>query len=1378
MSVSLLWLDSETTGLKHYLHDIIQLAAIPVINGINQKPFNEFCQPLKYEVIEPEALAIHGITIEQLKTFQESDIMLKNFISYLKAFNTKFMLAGYNVSFDQKFLHSMFSKHNLTEEYKKLFLVNTHDTMFRAKPLKTQGKIRSLKLTSVAEFLGVKLNDAHNALYDIQATIEVDKKLSEMMGEHKIEEEDSILIPSFNVPEVPALHIHSEYSIYDSATTSDSWFKWASKNNISGIAFPDHIYATSLYGAINPPKAKDGSLKYPNVTQIPAISIWIKDEEKLFTLNAWAISNQGYNNLVKLTSLGWNTPTLIDKEISAGSLTLDQLKLYTDGIIFGSADDLGIISYLLDISDSLEDLEIKLSNININIPNLVLEYIPLDIQRFFDKNTGFTAYSKSKAVSIQNRSKAINVAINYLVNNSQYKAIISSSAHFINKEDKVVQDCKMKNSFSDERYFWESRNQFPANEQFAILKNHIKDFTLEQWNECKEVAEDIVEKAKAIKIKHNYHLPKFNIPKNIQEKTEDYNKQLYLLTLEKIKEHGRWSNDPVYVERFKKEIDVIKNNKIMNFLPYFLIYEDISSHARSVGILQGLARGSAGGSLLSYYLKITHIDPIKNDLPFERFLSHARINALSFPDIDSDFENRGKILKYLKEKYNLGFAQIGTFQKMKIKSAIKHAMFAIHSRSGTDRDIKDICDLIPDSPQGLDEQKFVYGYVDSEGIEHEGVIHTTPELKNFFTQYPDCEELVNKLLGLPASVGRHPSAFVIASIDLTDGRAPTFITDDAEVGKIQVVQFDGPMCEKSGLVKADILGVTTIQTISNCIKLVKQTYNIDLLEEDDQGLAYIYRLPEDQEVFQDFYEKRTDSAFQFNTDLVKTFLPDFKPESISDLSALTALVRPGALDVEFSPNVSATQQYINVRNKKYKATYIHPELEPILKETYGVVAYQETLMKILVDIVGYSLEESDQIRSAIAKKKRDVMTSAFERVRTATAKRGYTPEQSQAICDTLTAYSNYSFNRSHSKSYATLGYITMWLKNKYPLQWWASELNLSSEDKLRKYMPVISDIIKPPSLGAPSTEWQIINDSIVAPLTSVKQMAPKTVQVLVDNGPTYESFYEFLQLNTGKEFHIGKFVSCLSARALDSFLNPDLPYIDARKELIATFMKHRKLDLHLITNKSARNIARSRQKKKKVYDVFLDETDPFKLFIYESEASKIFAKSLLDDKDICRTLEEAIPALKRSKNKELPYSMGEDQNVKVSKNDYYNKNLYKKRELPLVRSVLTINDLLEKDSDRKTEHYHGIFLFKGSTCSGGISKKTGREWKKMEVNLSDGFRPITATIWDRDKALKWPINTPVIVTGRIQYDWKGMPSISLNDIEKVFDLYKGRELDD
>jgi DNA polymerase-3 subunit alpha len=1019
-----LYLDTETTGLAPAVNDVIQVACVPVIDGVTHRSFNEFCQPLNWKSIDQAAIQIHGITEDRMKTFQHPSELLKKLTEYLSSFGVKFILAGYNTNFDKSMMGAMFAKNGRSKDYSRFFLNETRDAYARAKAIKDKLKSQKLKLANLAEEFGIQIN-AHDALSDIFATIEVDRRLSELIGDEFEEVAIRNNVLPLNLPELPQLHLHSEFSNTDSVISVEDWVSWAVSKGIKGLAFPDHNWAASLYKAINPKlvvdkvnKTHKTAISESDFTIVPAISLNVTAVDlgldQPFRLNAWATSNAGYSNLLKLASLGWDS-SIDDADVPLAVVDLKEVEKHKDGVTFGTGCEGGVLGSYLRLGEDSGKPEDIVDEIRRRLDSLVLELLPFDVTKYFDKGLGFRNYPKTQSVPDGNLTKAINnLAIN-LAKQLNIPIIVSTAAHFIDPDDKVLQDVVSKSSFKDKRFFYDSRHQRSLDECAAILKRHLGDhFSLDLIASARVTAESIVESAKTIKVKYDYHLPKIPIPEAVAAKTTDYDKQLYLLLMSKIKKHGRWSDDPVYVQRFKKELDVIWKNSKLNFIPYFLMYEDICSYARSQGILQNLARGSAGGCLISYYLKIIHIDPIRENLPFERFLSHARINANSFADIDCDFGQRSPILKYLADKYQAGFAQIGTFQRFKTKNAIKDAMYAIFGRNRADKEIMDVCDTIPDSPQGLDEEKFLYGYIDSEGVPHKGQLDQNDVLKTFFAQYPEIEHITRRLIGLPKGMGRHASAFVISTLDLSSDRVPTMLFDDPDIGKVAVTQFEAPMIEKSGLVKADILGLTTIKTLESVVGLIKTRTGTDLLEEDDDGVQLLYRLPEDKNVYEDFYRRKTDSSFQFNTDLIKGYIQKFAPIKRQDLSDLTALCRPGALDVEFIPGVSATQFYIDVRNGVREPEYIHEDLAEILAETNGVVVYQEQLMAILVRFCGYSLEESDQIRSAIAKKKRDVMLKAFDRIRSETQKLGWTLEQANRLCDVVTAYSNYSFNRSHS----------------------------------------------------------------------------------------------------------------------------------------------------------------------------------------------------------------------------------------------------------------------------------------------------------------------------------------------------------------------------
>jgi DNA polymerase-3 subunit alpha len=1332
-----LYLDTETTGLTVNVNDVIQVACIPVIDGVMGRSFNEFCQPLNWNAIDPNATRVHGITESMMRTFQSQTELLDKLGEYLSSFGVKFILAGYNTNFDKSMMGAMFARNGRSKDYSKYFLNETRDVYSRAKAVKDKLKSPKLKLVNLAEEFGIEIK-AHDALSDINATISVDRKLSELIGEDFEEVSIKDTLVDLAIPELPQLHLHSEFSNTDSVVSVEDWVVWAISKGIKGLAFPDHNWAASMYKAANPKLVADKinkthklNVSESDFTIVPAVSLNVTAKDlginTPFRLNAWATSNTGYSNLLKLASMGWDS-AIDDAEVTMAVVDLKDLENHTDGVTFGTACERGLLGAILLDENVKQPADIALQ-VRQRLDSLLLEILPIDVTKYFDKGIGFRNYPKTVQMPDGNLTKRINQLAMELADSSDFEFIVSTAAHFIDPDDKVLQDVVSKSSFKDKRFFYDSRHQRNVNESYAVLKRHIgESFSLAKLEAARSTAERIVESARSIKIKYEYHLPKISIPDSIKTKTEDYDKQLYLLLMAKVKEHGRWSDDPEYVARFKKELDVIWKNSKLNFLPYFLMYEDICAYARSQGVLQNLARGSAGGCLISYYLKIIHIDPIKEKLPFERFLSHARINAGSFPDIDLDLGQRSPVLRYLADKYKAGFAQIGTFQRFKTKNAIKDAMFAVFGRNRADKEIMDVCDTIPDSPQGLEEEKFLYGYTDSEDVVHKGQLEQNEVLQTFFAQYPEIEHITRRLIGLPKGMGRHASAFVISTLNLSSDRVPTMLFDDPEIGRVAVTQFEAPMVEKLGLVKADVLGLTTVKTLESVVSLIKDRTGTDLLEEDDKGVQLLYRLPEDNKVYEDFYRRRTDSSFQFNTDLIKGYIQKFAPIKRQDLSDLTALCRPGALDMEVVPGVSATQFYIDVRNGTREPEYVHEDLADILAETNGVVVYQEQLMAILVQFCGYSLEDSDQIRSAIAKKKRDVMLKTFEQVRKETTKIGWNPDQSDKLCDILTAYANYGFNRSHSRAYGELGYITMYLKHHYPLEWWTAELNNSEENKIRHYVGILGDKITPPSLKSPADRFTIVGDRIAAPLSTVKGLGPSSIKAVIARGP-YSSAEDFINKMSGA-VNSSHFNALLKAGVFDELapLNVSIP--DARREFVKAF----------------KTIKKIKGTKGDVHDF-----SPLGMFLGQRDTYKCFNKALIADPLIRQEISSIWPAMRETRMRDIPMAFGTSPTV------------------PVIASVSVAARMIEsQESSESTDKIKVamIGLFQSSSHRSGISKR-GKPWSKIDVVLSDGLMTIECTQWEQRRALRYPANSLVYVMGVLKRGWKGSPSLEILEIDRV-----------
>jgi DNA polymerase III alpha subunit len=429
------------------------------------------------------------------------------------------------------------------------------------------------------------------------------------------------------------------------------------------------------------------------------------------------------------------------------------------------------------------------------------------------------------------------------------------------------------------------------------------------------------------------------------------------------------------------------------------------------------------------------------------------------------------------------------------------------------------------------------------------------------------------------------------------------------------------------------------------------------------------------------------------------------------------------LDAKFR-GTTATQYYVDVRNGIREIEYVHPDMEPILKETNGIFVFQEDVFKFLVNIADYSWEESDTVRSAIAKKKREVILKTFDRIREATAKRGWTSEQSEEICNQVEAFSRYSFNKSHSKCYGDLGYITVYLKHYYPLEWWTAVLNnIDDEDRIRKYVSVLGGMIKPPSLKKPAKTFTIQDECIRAPLSVLRGIGPATVDELVTKGP-FANFDEFLAKINHSRLNVGHFTSLIKSRSADCFMDKTLDYMDARKNLMLDYMTKRK---------------------SKPIDPAIIDASYFDIYLMEKEANFCFNKSLLDDDTIMHQLIEKWPALQRTGKKGIPLMMG---------------------DTPILNSCRVAEGLVNKEYK---DEVGLILLFESSSYAGGISKKSGKPWHKVSVMLSDGYNTIECLLWDQKKAFGWDKNTVVYVKGKLQRGWKDSIQLTVSEMEKIHD---------
>ncbi len=480
--------------------------------------------------------------------------------------------------------------------------------------------------------------------------------------------------------------------------------------------------------------------------------------------------------------------------------------------------------------------------------------------------------------------------------------------------------------------------------------------------------------------------------------------------------HGvRRMPDHAYQSRLEYEICIIKQ---MKYSGYFLIVWDFIKYARDHSIPVGPGRGSATGSLVAYAMEITNIDPLQNALLFERFLNPERI---SMPDIDVDFcmNRRGEVIDYVTRKYGREqVAQIITFNTMAAKAAIKDCGRALDMPYG---DVDRIAKLVPATL----------------GMTLDKALEEVSDLRKVYDNDQTIRELIDtakKLEGLVRGSGVHASAVVIAPRPLTE-LVPVAKTKNDEI----VTAYDMKSVEKMGLLKMDFLGLTTLTVISDCVKLIKQTRG-EKLEIEMVPL-------DDPETFRRvFHTALTSGIFQFESGGMRDILRRYKPDSVDDLTALNALYRPGPMDM--------IDDFIERKWGRKKVEFLLPELEEILKDSFGVIVYQEQVMRIANVLASYSLGEADLLRRAMGKKNAQAMAEQRDRFMTGAAALGHPRAAVDEIFEQMAKFSGYGFNKSHSAAYALIAYQTAYLKTHYPVEFMAALLTseTSKPDNVVKYI--------------------------------------------------------------------------------------------------------------------------------------------------------------------------------------------------------------------------------------------------------------------------------------------------------------------------------------
>lgn len=600
--------------------------------------------------------------------------------------------------------------------------------------------------------------------------------------------------------------------------------------------------------------------------------------------------------------------------------------------------------------------------------------------------------------------------------------------------------------------------------------------------------ETVLEFIKELNLEFDFskkYIPKYT--SSLEEST----KLLYGLALKGLEKRLNKNVSIVYKKRLKYELDVISK---MGFVDYFLIVYDYVKYAKREGLAVG--RGSAAGSLVSYTLGITDVDPIKYDLLFERFLNPERI---TMPDIDMDFEDeqREDIINYVRNKYGKNFVSlIVAYGTLKARQVIRD----VGKIMGIDEEvISSLSKLINpklslrDNARNREIIDFVKG----------------SSLEQFY-------KICIKLEGLKKHTTIHAAGVIISSIPLLE-IVPTFKTSDG-----LLTGYTAEYLEKLGLLKMDFLAVRNLTILRKQIDMVlekNKDFDIRMIPLDD---SLTYKV---------LSSGKTEDIFQFNTVGMTNFLRKLKPERFDDLTAAIALFRPGPMD-----NID---EYIERRKGIKKVTFLHPDLEPILKSTYGIIIYQEQIMQILVLMGGYSFAEADIIRRAMSKKKKEVMENERERFIIRACDKGYEKETAKKVYDLILKFADYGFNKSHSVVYALVGYQMAYMKAHYSDVVQVNTLNMNKGSNMK-----IKDVIEEakrrglslcrPSIDKSESEYTIKDGDLILPLTSITGISSLQSDAIINNRP-YTDFFDFIKKLNGKSINRQAIETLIKAGAMECF---------------------------------------------------------------------------------------------------------------------------------------------------------------------------------------------------------------------------------------------------
>lgn len=839
-------------------------------------------------------------------------------------------------------------------------------------------------------------------------------------------------------PYVP-LHLHTEYSLLDGATVIKDLVKKAKAENMPAVAMTDHGV---MYGAIELTKVckEIGGVKPIVGMEGYMIDGDIRDKSTKVPIYHITLIARSQDGYKNLIQLC--SRAHLDGYYYKPRMNHELLEKHKEGLIILSGC-LGaeLCQHLL--RDDYDGAK--------------------RIASWYKETFGESYY-----IEIQDHGqwedRKVNIPLVKIARELEIKLVCTNDSHFTCKDDAMAHDAmlciSMGKQVTDTNRMkftgWEYIKN--GDEMWWLFRDHLDDEFIEE--SIKSTIE-IADKVDAVKLGSDPRLPIFEVPAGHTDHSF-----LDLLVFEGIKErYGVLT--PQIEERARVELKVIID---LNFSSYFLIVQDFINWARKNGIPVGPGRGSAAGSLVAYALGITDVDPIKYNLLFERFLNPER---KSMPDIDTDFciERRDRVIKYVAEKYGEDkVAQIVTFNRMTSKAVIKDVARVLQFPLSESTKLAKMVPVVRGKPTPLEE-----------------MVKEHPEFKKAYTSSEETKQVIDlalKLEGVNRTFGMHAAGVVISDVPMAE-LVPLQRNNDGTI----IAQYYMEDCAYVGLVKMDFLGLRNLTMIDRALKIIKEIHGIEI---DPLKIPL-----DDEKTFQTVSNGDLVGVFQLETSAgMRQVARDMKPSNIEDISALIALYRPGPLDS------GMIDKFIDCKNGKTPITYMTPLLEPILKDTYGQVVYQEQVMQIAQQLGGYSLGQADLLRRAMGKKKADEMEKQRENFMTGCVKNGVSDKIANSLFDMMVQFAEYCFNKSHSQAYAFLTYQTAYLKTHYPVEYMTALLSSVSgdQDKVQGYIAECQQMgidILPPDVNVSGRDFTADGNSIRFGMGAVRNCGEAAVDEIV-----------------------------------------------------------------------------------------------------------------------------------------------------------------------------------------------------------------------------------------------------------------------------------------